>query len=140
MFKMLVAEDDSLQIALYRSWMCDMLSEYPGMVVTMLSDGNDINCDLKSSVYDITVLDVALPKKSGLDIYKENSSKMGVIVLSSSYSDVFKSYLNADSKCIILNKPCTKEQFCVAIHKAMEALGHVKQGTAGSSEKLSIID
>lgn len=140
MVKLLIAEDDTLQLSLYRSWMSDLFSEYPGIVVTILSDGRDISSNLKSSIYDITILDVALPKKSGLDLYRENGSSMGVIILSSSYGDVFKSYLNAESKCIILNKPLTKERFDKAIQEAMEEIGHAKQGTAGSSQKLSTIE
>lgn len=140
MIKILIAEDDTLQISLYKKWLPDILSGMSGILVSLMSDGKEIDDILTAEPYDITLLDIALPKKSGLELYKAHHKNMGSVIVASSYGDVFNSYLNEGTKCVILNKPFDKCKFESILTSLLEEKGNVNYRTTGKGEKLTAIE
>lgn len=107
-YNILIAEDDSLMKDMYISWLSDILKDNSGVIVSIISNGREVSECLSRKNYDLTILDVALPNVSGIDLYRQYGDKMGKILLASSYADLFSKYLNDTDKCIILNKPFNK--------------------------------
>jgi len=82
MIKILIADDH----AIVREGMKQILSENPDIVVAAeASNGHEVMDKLNKYNYDLIVLDVALPGRSGLDILKDiknQKPKLPVLVLS----------------------------------------------------------
>ncbi len=82
MIKILIADDH----AIVREGMKQILSENPDIVVAAeASNGHEVMDKLNKHNYDLIVLDVALPGRSGLDILKDiknQKPKLPVLVLS----------------------------------------------------------
>ncbi len=82
MIKILIADDH----AIVREGLKQILSENPDIVVAAeASNGHEVMDKLNKHNYDLIVLDVALPGRSGLDILKDIKSqkpKLPVLVLS----------------------------------------------------------
>jgi len=82
MIKILIADDH----AVVREGLKQILSETPHLVVAdEASDGHEVMDKLNKHTYDLIVLDISLPGKSGLEILKDIKSqkpKLPVLVLS----------------------------------------------------------
>ena len=82
MIKVLIADDH----AVVREGLKQILSETPHLVVAdEASDGHEVMDKLNKHTYDLIVLDISLPGKSGLEILKDIKSqkpKLPVLVLS----------------------------------------------------------
>ncbi len=82
MIKILIADDH----AVVREGLKQILSETPHLVVAdEASDGYEVMDKLNKHAYDLIVLDIALPGKSGLEILKDikiQKPKLPVLVLS----------------------------------------------------------
>lgn len=117
----LIAEDDNLMKDMYIEWLSDILKGTHGIIISILSNGREISECLSKKSFDITILDMALPVVSGIDLYRAHSAKMGDVILASTYAKVFYEHLNANEKCIILNKPFDKK----TLKNALESLPEV---------------
>ncbi len=90
--KILLIEDDSVLSNMYKT---EFVSE--GFDVTVSSNGDDGESKALSNVYDIILLDIALPKKNGLTILKhlrgtEKTKNLPVIILTN---------LNMDDRALV---------------------------------------
>ena len=138
----LVAEDDNLMLDLYRSWLAEILSEYSGnpIVVNMMSDGKELDMKLSQSKYDLTILDAALPRMSGIDLYKKHRDNMGIVMLCSSYGDFFSRSLPGVNTRLVLNKPFSKDEFKSEIETALKEVDYVNRKTNTNSREYTAID
>jgi len=87
MYKVLVVDDS----ALMRKIICDIINEDKDFhVVDISADGEDTYNKIKNNVYDMVILDMVLPKMTGLQVltklYQENV-KANVILVSSSLKE-----------------------------------------------------
>jgi two-component system response regulator VicR len=65
--KVLIAEDE----APLREVLCERLSEESGIEVIPASDGYEAIQKLEEFLPDLALLDIAMPKKSGLSVYQD---------------------------------------------------------------------
>ena len=77
MSKILIAEDNDSNMKL----MFDILTAN-GFSVDKANDGEDALEKIKQNDYDLLVLDIQMPKKSGYDVLKEMTKKVNVLVVS----------------------------------------------------------
>lgn len=77
MSKILIAEDNDSNMKL----MFDILTA-SGFSVDKANDGEDALEKIKQNDYDLLVLDIQMPKKSGYDVLKEMTKKVNVLVVS----------------------------------------------------------
>jgi DNA-binding response OmpR family regulator len=76
MYKILIAEDDSV-IALIEKDYLEM-NDYE---VTVTSDGISALSEIEKNIYDLVILDIMLPNKSGYDICRQVRSKITIPIL-----------------------------------------------------------
>jgi len=82
MAKILLVEDDSFLSSLLKNRL-----QKEGFEIALAKDGEQAISSLKSDKYDIVLLDIILPKKSGFEVLEEMRQdplleKMGVIIIS----------------------------------------------------------
>lgn len=130
----LIAEDDKVLRDLYMEWLPDILSGATGVIVSFISNGIDASEALAKKKYDMTILDMALPSVSGLDLYRKHREKMGKLVIASSYATIFSKYLKSDEKCSILNKPFGKTELNATLRSLLE-VGNAYTGAIGNSQE-----
>lgn len=77
MKKILIVEDNELNMKL----MADLLENF-AYSVTKTYNGEEALKSLEKNDFDLMLLDIQLPKKSGYDVLKEMKKKIPVIVVS----------------------------------------------------------
>jgi two-component system response regulator DesR len=114
MFQILVVEDN----ANYRKIVCELLrSHFPSINVLEASDGDEALPQVTSLVPDMILLDIKLPKVSGLELAKQIKalhSHIVVVILSSYDLPEYRSaaFRNGADCFIAKGSPsCTEEVF-----------------------------
>ncbi len=82
MSKILIAEDNELNMKL----MYDVLTSQ-GYFVDKALDGEEALDKIAQSDYDLLILDIQMPKKSGYDVLKEVKKNIKVLVVSACAMD-----------------------------------------------------
>lgn len=77
MSKILIAEDNDSNMKL----MFDILTA-SGFAVDKAMDGEDALVKIEQNDYDLLVLDIQMPKKSGYEVLKEINKELKVLVVS----------------------------------------------------------
>lgn len=134
----LIAEDDSVLKDLYMEWLPEILHGSTGIVVSFITNGSDASEALSKKKYDLTVLDMALPNISGLDLYRRHRDKMGKLVIASSYATIFSKYLKSDEKYSILNKPFGKKELSSILRNLLEVDNAYTGTSCDSQEYISV--
>lgn len=99
----LIVEDDHLMQALYRDWICELLKPSSSVLVQFADNGKDAERLLKTHMYSMTLLDLALPYISGAELIDRYRANMGNLVVASSFAEFYgKMKSNVDS---VLQKP-----------------------------------
>ena len=85
MHSLLLADDDTE--------LCDMLGQYleaEGFAVTAVHDGEAALAEARSGRYELAVLDIMMPRMSGLDVLRElrRDSQLPVLILTARGDDV----------------------------------------------------
>lgn len=135
----LIAEDDNILKDLYEEWIVEALTGCGGAVVEITSNGKEAQKSLERKSFDITILDMALPYKSGVELYKEFKESMGKIILASSYAGAFSNCIGDDTDKI-LNKPFQKDEFVSMVDDTLKESINVNRETNITCEEYEAID
>lgn len=106
--RILVIEDDDIQISLYKQWFISIMENYIQNdinTVEFVTNGSEADSLLSNRTFDLTFLDLMLPGMSGIELYKKHSKNMGCVIVSSSYTEDFFSEISDYSRKMSLNKP-----------------------------------
>lgn len=122
--KILIVEDDPFLLDLYKE-----LLEDEGFLVEVAKDGEEGLKKMKEGGYALTILDIMLPKKDGLEILKELSEKekkdCGQIVMLTNLGQdqVIKDGFKLGAAGYLIKSALTPEQ---VLHEVRVFLGQEK--------------
>jgi two-component system, NarL family, invasion response regulator UvrY len=120
--RLLIADD---QPAVRRS-ICRMLNQAEGIVVAgEASDGDEVFDRLREGTYDAVLLDLAMPKRHGLDVLRELKllqPSLPVLILSIYPPDQYKLKSMQLGAAAYITKDEAPEILVREIRKAVEAL------------------
>jgi len=89
MIKVLIVEDDIVQSRLYREWLASGLRPSSGVLVQLVSNGQEAASILNSNMFDVTVMDLALPYIPGPELIERYRANMGRLLVASSFADFY---------------------------------------------------
>ena len=101
--RVLVIEDDFFQCELYRVWLLEILKPSGDVLVEIIGNGRDAEQALKEHSYDITFMDLAVPNVSGPVLVSKFRSRMGRLVIVSSYPEASPAACKAADR--VIQKP-----------------------------------
>jgi len=113
--KVLVAEDDEFVVSLLSA-----LEEYE---TTIVQNGEDCLAVLEKQEFDAVILDVLMPKKSGLAVLrklKQDYPETAVVVVTG-YGDILRPQVTEIGVDSFIEKPFTLEDIKNAVNAALEA-------------------
>ena len=120
MIKLLIADDHHF----VREGLKMILSETEDIVVTAeASDGEEVLDKLKADNFDVMLLDMAMPRKSGLDVLREikaQGDKIPVIMMSAYATDDYGQRAIKDGADGFLSKEDIPEKLIDAIRKVVQ--------------------
>jgi two-component system, NarL family, invasion response regulator UvrY len=124
--RILLADDHTL----FREGVKKILSGVPDLVVTgEAANGNDVLRKVQKNVYDVIVLDIAMPGKHGLDVLKELRRRhpdLPVLMLSMYPEEQYGVRVLRAGAAGYLTKESVPDELVVAIRKA--AIGRMYVG------------
>ncbi len=115
--KILIADDEQM----IRELCADLLQEQ-GYEVTEAVDGLDALAVMEQDIFDIYIIDMAMPRLSGLDLLKEIKQKdpLAVVVILTGFSSVDGAVEAVQAGAFqYLSKPLNSEQFFKVIKDAL---------------------
>jgi DNA-binding NarL/FixJ family response regulator len=135
MINILIADDH----AIVRKGLKQILAETQDMVVAgEASNGFEVMEKVKNNHYDVLLLDISMPGKSGLDILKElktESPKLPVLVLSMYPEEQYAVRVLRAGASGYLTKESAPDELVVALRKVAQGKKYVSPSLA---EKLAV--
>jgi DNA-binding NarL/FixJ family response regulator len=135
MIRILIVDDHAIVRRGLRELLAD---EFHGAVFGEASDARQALEQLRKKGWDVALLDIALPEKSGLDLLKELKaewSKLPVLVLSAHPEDQFAVRALKAGAGGYMTKECAPEELAKAIRKILAGGRYVSPALA---EKLAM--
>lgn len=133
MIKVLIADDHKI----FRAGLKRLIEESPDIEVAgEASDGFDAMSKLRSQDWDVVLLDINMPNKSGLDILRQmkiEKPKLPILVLSMYPEEQYAVRALKAGAAGYLTKDSESEELIAAIHKVA---GGGRYATPGLLEKL----
>jgi two-component system, NarL family, invasion response regulator UvrY len=130
MIKVCVVDDH----AVVREGLKRIIAENPGMAVTAeASDGHEALKVIQSQPFDVVLLDITMPNKSGLDVLKElraNTPRLPVLVLSMHAEDQYAVRVLRAGAAGYLTKESAPAKLVQAIRKVVRGGKYVSQTLA----------
>lgn len=134
MISVLIADDHTI----VRKGLKQILTETPDMVVAdEASNGHEVMSKIRQRDYDIVLLDISMPGKSGLDILKElkaEKPKIPVLVLSMYPEEQYAVRVLRAGASGYLTKESAPDELVVAMRKVAQGKKYVSPSLA---EKLA---
>lgn len=135
MINVLIADDHTI----VRKGLKQLLAETPDMVVAgEASNGYEVLEKIKQNHYDVLLLDISMPGKSGLDILKElraEKPKLPVLVLSMYPEEQYAVRVLRAGASGYLTKESAPDELVVAMRKVAQGKKYVSPSLA---EKLAV--
>jgi len=135
MINILIADDHTI----VRKGLKQILAETQDMVVTgEASNGFEVMEKVKNNHYDVLLLDISMPGKSGLDILRElktESPKLPVLVLSMYPEEQYAVRVLRAGASGYLTKESAPDELVVALRKVAQGKKYVSPSLA---EKLAV--
>ncbi len=135
MINILIADDHTI----VRKGLKQILAETQDMVVTgEASNGFEVMEKVKQSQYDVLLLDISMPGKSGLDILRElktENPKLPVLVLSMYPEEQYAVRVLRAGASGYLTKESAPDELVVALRKVAQGKKYVSPSLA---EKLAV--
>jgi DNA-binding NarL/FixJ family response regulator len=140
---MLIADDH----AIVRKGLMKVITEtFQGIEVDEATNGQEATSMARESRYDLVVLDIKMPGKSGLDVLKEikqQQPRLPVIILSMHPEEQFAIRALRAGASGYLTKECAGDELALAIRKALRGQRYISESLAqilagdlvGDSEK-----
>jgi two-component system invasion response regulator UvrY len=120
MLRLLVADDHEI----VRKGLVKVLAEtLQPITVAEASNGQEALGKVLKSEYDLVVLDIKMPGKSGLDVLKEikqHKPKLPVLILSMHPEEQFAIRAMRGSASGYLTKECAGDELVLAVRKALK--------------------
>lgn len=118
MKKVLLVDDDEVWLNFLKDTFIDL-----GWEAIVKKDGSEVHQELKTTLFDLLVIDFMLPEKDGIEILKEvrrdfDSKKLPVVIVSSKEQDYDKELASWSGANDYLVKPTTPDE----IKKMLERL------------------
>ncbi len=133
--RVLVADDH----ALVRKGLQQVIKEQaPDMVVGEATDGEQVLSMVRKEKWDVLVLDIGMPRRSGLEILQElraTQPKLPVLILSVHPEDQYAIRVLKAGAAGYLSKDSALDELVAAIRKAV---GGGRYVSAGLAEKLAL--
>jgi DNA-binding NarL/FixJ family response regulator len=134
MIKILIADDHPV----VRKGLKEIIEETPDMIVSdEASNGQETLEKVRKSDFDIVLLDISMPGRSGLDILKELKSEkpeLSVLILSIHPEELYAVRVLRAGASGYLTKESAPEELIAAIQKASEGGKYISSSLA---EKLA---
>ena len=134
MIKILIADDH----AVVRKGLKQILAETPDMSVTEeAKNGNDVIAKVNQKEYDVIVLDISMPGKSGLEVLKELKSikpKLPILVLSMHPEEQYAIRVLKAGAAGYITKESAPDELVAAIRKVSSGGRYI---TSSLAEKLA---
>ncbi len=134
MISVLIADDHTI----VRKGLKQILTETPDMVVAdEASNGHEVMSKIRQRDYDVVLLDISMPGKSGLDILKElkaEKPKLPVLVLSMYPEEQYAVRVLRAGASGYLTKESAPDELVVAMRKVAQGKKYVSPSLA---EKLA---
>ena len=119
MIRVLIADDH----AVVRQGLKQILGDAPGMVVAgEATNGQEVLDRIRAETWDLVVLDISMPDRSGLDVLKEiraERPQLPVLVLSMYPEDQYAMRVLKAGASGYLTKDSAAEELVKAIHKVV---------------------
>ena len=115
--KILVAEDDELVLSL--------ISEIDEYDITTVTNGEECLSALESGEFVVVILDVLMPKISGLSVLRtlrQDYPQTGVVVVTG-YADILRQQITEIGVDSFIEKPFTLSDIRQAVNAALESRG-----------------
>jgi two-component system, NarL family, invasion response regulator UvrY len=117
MIRILIADDH----AILRAGLKHLLSDYPDIVVAgEASNGQEVLAQVRSETWDVLVLDMTMPGKSGIELIKQLkqiSPSLPILILSMHKEDVYAVRALKAGAAGYLCKDNAEEQLVTALRK-----------------------
>lgn len=117
--KILIADDHSI----VRKGIIELLRrEFASMEVHEASNGVEALEKIKDNIWDLILLDIAMPLKKGIDTLKQlraNGIKAPVLMLSMQPEDQYAIRTIKAGASGFVNKECAPEELIVAVHRVL---------------------
>jgi len=134
MIKILIADDHPV----VRKGLKEIIEETPGMVVGgEASNGQEVLENVRKSDYDVVLLDISMPGRSGLEILKELKSEkpeLSVLILSIHPEEQYAVRALKAGASGYLTKESAQDELIAAIRKASTGRKYISSSLA---EKLA---
>ena len=128
--KILIVDDH----AIVRAGLKQILNEgMPDVSVDEVDCGNDAIEKLKHEAYDVILLDISLPDKSGIDVLKRiraNENKTPVLILSIHASDQYALRAFRSGANGYINKEAVTDELLKAVKKVSSGGRYISENTA----------
>ncbi len=132
--KFLIIDDH----AIVRKGLSQLLKEeFPAAVIEEAGDSADVYAKVRSGIWDVILLDISMPGRSGMDILKQLRSegiKAPVLMLSMHPEDQYALRALKAGASGFLNKDAANEELIAAIHKVLAGRKYI---SAALAEKLA---
>lgn len=132
--KFLIIDDH----AIVRKGLSQLLKEeFPAAVIEEAGDSADVYTKVRSGIWDVILLDISMPGRSGMDILKQLRSegiKAPVLMLSMHPEDQYALRALKAGASGFLNKDAANDELIAAIHKVLAGRKYI---SAALAEKLA---
>lgn len=115
----LIADDH----AIVRRGLAGLLrEEFPSAKITEVANGADVYDHVKDKVWDVILMDISMPGRSGLEVLKQLQAagvKVPVLMLSMHPEDQYAVRVLKAGAAGFMNKESATEELIVAVHRIM---------------------
>jgi DNA-binding response OmpR family regulator len=107
--------------------LCKLALEYHGFNVDTINDPQDALSNYKPGYYDLVILDIAMPKMDGFQLYdeikkKDQKAKICFLTASELYYEQFrKGEYDAIDKTLFIQKPIQNEELLKEVNRRISS-------------------
>lgn len=131
--KFLIADDHAI---IRKGLVLILKDEFPGAIVTEVSNGIEVLAELKQQNYNVLIMDISMPEKNGIETLKQiraNGEKIPVLMLSIHPEEQYAVRVLKGGASGFLNKNSATAELVEAVRKVMSGRKYVSPAL---SEKL----